>query len=103
MKGGNQLTAQIAETGKNAANKGIDLSGISTISLFGARPGQLASDGGSATTCSVLTQAIIDTSKDAEKLGQNAILFFNEVTEVVRTKYNGHAVVATEGNPKFNR
>jgi hypothetical protein len=75
-KGDDEQSAQAAEVAINAVNKGgAGLSGLATFILFGDRSFGFASDGGSATMCSVLTQAIVDTacvSGKITRLGQLA-------------------------------
>ena len=100
-KGDDALAAQAAEVAINAVNKGgAGLSGLATFILFGARSFEFASDGGSATKCSVLTQAIVDMALDQSKIAQPAIMFFMDVNKQVE-RLGGHSMSHTEGAFKF--
>jgi hypothetical protein len=100
-KGDDALAAQAAEVAINAVNKGgAGLSGLATFILFGARSFGFASDGGSATPCSVLTQAVVDTARDPSKILQPAVMFFMDVNEQVE-RLGGHSQSHVEGKFKF--
>jgi hypothetical protein len=100
-KGNDALSVQAAEVAKNAVNKGgAGLSGLATIILFGARAFGFASDGGSATPCSVLTQAIVDTACDPSKITQPAVMFFMDVNEEVE-RLGGYSMSHIQGKFKF--
>jgi hypothetical protein len=101
--GGDPLDAQAATVGGYAVPKGsVELSGLATIILFGVRAFGFASDGGSDITCSVLTQAIVDTARDPSKITQPAIMFFMAVnTQVRRLEGHSHSQLEVEGEVLF--
>jgi hypothetical protein len=100
-KGNDTQTAQAAEAGLYALDKGgRTRTGLPAYFLYGARSFETASDGGSATVCSVLTQAIIDTAKNSSKVADNAVVFFMGVDKQVRN-LGGYASSKIEGNFDF--